>query len=285
MAYLDHIQACNRWNPGDYWRLYRGTEGLGRVRRELAPVLAAWPDLFVMRTEGLEVLGQGLDFAELTARFAEVVEVLCQQGWLPRLHGESYPVTASQREQARWLVDRASAPLFGIRAFGQHLNGYVRRADGIHLWIAKRAAHRINFPSRLDNLVAGGLPYGLTLADNLRKECHEEAGMPAALAAQARPVGVLSYCGASSKGLKPDVLYCYDLELPEDFAPSCQDDEVESFQLLPLGEVAEIIDRTEAFKLNCNLVVTDFLIRHGYLGPDHPDYLAINQGLRSRLPE
>jgi hypothetical protein len=31
-------------------------------------------------------------------------------------------------------------------------------------------------------------------------------------------------------------------------------------------------------------VITDFLIRHGYLGPDTPDYLDLVQGLRHPLP-
>jgi hypothetical protein len=45
----------------------------------------------------------------------------------------------------------------------------------------------------LDNLVAGGLPHGLGLGDNLLKECYEEAGMSAELALKARPVSAITY--------------------------------------------------------------------------------------------
>ena len=34
-------------------------------------------------------------------------------------------------------------------------------------------------------------------------------------------------------GVKPDQMFCYDLEVPEDFEPIPVDGEVESFQLMP----------------------------------------------------
>lgn len=69
-------------------------------------------------------------------------------------------------------------------------------------------------------------PYGLSCADNVAKECWEEAGVPPELAAAAVPVGFVSYVSLSEEGLKPDVLFCYDLQLPADFVPKPQDGEV-----------------------------------------------------------
>lgn len=71
-------------------------------------------------------------------------------------------------------------------------------------------------------------PYGLSCAENVVKECWEEAGIPKDLAAAAVPVGYVSYVSMSEEGLKPDVLFCYDLKLPEDFVPKPQDGEVGS---------------------------------------------------------
>ena len=34
------------------------------------------------------------------------------------------------------------------------------------------------------------------------------------------------------------------------------------------------------YKDNCNLVVLDFLVRHGALSPDTPGYLDVVRGLR-----
>jgi hypothetical protein len=49
-------------------------------------------------------------------------------------------------------------------------------------------------------------------------------------------------------------------------------------------KVMETVRETDEFKLNCNLVIIDFLVRHGYIPPDSTDYLQIIQGLRSPLP-
>ena len=40
---------------------------------------------------------------------------------------------------------------------------------------------------------------------------------------------------------------------------------------------------TSEFKLNCNLVVIDFLLRHGFIGPEEEDYLELVSGLRQPL--
>jgi hypothetical protein len=80
-------------------------------------------------------------------------------------------------------------------------------------------------------------------------------------------------------------MYVYDLDLPRDFAPSPFDGEVEDFRLLPIAEVAEIVRTSlDAFKFNCSLVVIDFLIRHGLIAPDDPDYFDLVTGLRGNIP-
>lgn len=287
MSFLNRIEECNEWAPGEFLRFEVADEALGMVRRDFAADLAALstrhqiPARLTLEATRLHWCDAPLDFAERTVAMAEVCERLIELGRISHKHGEPYPVTSGRREDARFLIDRACAPYFGVRAFGQHLNGFVRRADGLFMWIARRAPDRRVFPNRLDNMVAGGLPWGLSFKENLIKECAEEAGMAAELAADARPVGAITYCRASKRGLKPDVMYCYDLELPEDFEPSCTDGEVAGFELLPVEAVADIVQKSQEFKLNCNLVIIDFLVRHGLISPEHPDYLEIIQRLRS----
>ena len=65
-------------------------------------------------------------------------------------------------------------------------------------------------------------PHGLSPAANVVKECWEEAGIPRDLAARAVPVGAVSYEALVAEGIKRDVLFCYDLELPGDFVPEPQ---------------------------------------------------------------
>jgi len=160
-----------------------------------------------------------------------------------------------------------------------HVNGFTRRGGDIHLWIGRRAEDKPTFPGMLDNMIAGGQPVGIGLAENVVKEAAEEADVPAELARRAVPVGAISYCCESADGLKPDVMFCYDLELPEDFTPRNTDGEIAEFMLLPAAEVMRITAQTRRFKFNCNLVNIDFFIRHGLLAPDHPDYVDILRGL------
>ncbi len=211
---------------------------------------------------------------------ARVLDALVADGTVSQLRGEDYPVVTSWGQPPLLKIDRAAVAHFGIRSFGLHVNGFVRRADGIHLWVGKRATDRKIAPGKLDNLVAGGQPIGLTLDENLVKEAHEEAGLSAEAARRAVPVGVVSYLMENPAGLKPDTLFLYDLEVGEDFVPRNTDGEVEHFMLWPLDEVARRVRDTEDFKFNVNLVIIDFLIRHGYLKPEDADYPDIAIGLR-----
>jgi isopentenyldiphosphate isomerase len=284
MSFLDHIRACNDWDRSAFVPWYLDRERLGLMSRDFAHELRRWPGQFNFGSEAVHWTPAASGFEERTQALETIIKTLVAEGVVDHLRGEYYPVTPGNRRQARLAIDRACAPYFGVRAFGQHMNGFVQGPEGLKLWIARRAADRRVCPLALDNLVAGGLPWGLGLAENLRKECSEEAGMAPALADRARPVSAVTYCRGSEHGLKPDVIYCYDLELPEDFTPRNTDGEVESFYLWPVERVMSTVRDTGEFKLNCNLVIIDFLARHGYLDQDAPDYLEILQGLRSPLP-
>lgn len=217
-----------------------------------------------------------------TAALAEATQTLREAGKITGWRNELYPVTHSFHAPPVALIERAAAPYFGIKAYGVHVNGYVRGADGqLQLWVGRRSHTKQTWPSLLDHIVAGGQPAGLSCMDNVVKECEEEASIPADLARTARSVGVVSYAGMTEQGLKTDVLFCYDLELPADFQPKPKDGEVESFELLPIDRVAHVISETQEFKPNCNLVIIDFMVRHGVLQPEQPRYAELVAALRS----
>ncbi|MES9945218.1 MAG: DUF4743 domain-containing protein [Candidatus Thiodiazotropha sp.] len=282
-GYLRHIERLNHWDPGNFKPLFFQERCYGRLKQPMWEALGNWPDAFSQDEEGVYLQGHYADFDARTRLFAEITSTLVEEGVISHVHGEQYPVTHAGRETAIATVDRASAPYFGLRAYGQHLNGFVRDGEELKLWIARRAADRRNFPDCLDNMVAGGLPHNLSLAENLRKECMEEANVAPSLAKRAVAVGVLTYCTETDVGLKPDTLYCYDLELPGDFQPQNGDGEVAEFMLLPVAEVARLVAQTDEFKLNCNLVVIDFLVRHGIINPESPGYLDLVQGLHENI--
>jgi 8-oxo-dGTP pyrophosphatase MutT (NUDIX family) len=177
---------------------------------------------------------------------------------------ENFDVRETAESPSLGVLDRGALPSFGVIGVGVHLNGLVRRADGLHLWVARRAANKKLDPGKLDHLVAGGVPAGYTPFEALLKEAEEEAGLPEALARQARQVALFTYNMERPEGLRRDVLYAYDLELPVDFIPQPMDGEVESFALWPLAQVAEVLSRTDEFKFNVTLVLIDLLLREGF---------------------
>jgi 8-oxo-dGTP pyrophosphatase MutT (NUDIX family) len=283
MSFLDHIEACNSARLKEFLPLRIDEIRVGWLRPEFAQELRAFPKIFQVEQDQSRLHPDHSGFELRTRLLDETVHALMDRGVIGHYLDEPYPVTPSSREQALCLLDRGSVAHFGVRAFGQHLNGFVRKPDGLYLWVAKRAADRRLAPGKLDNLVAGGLPYTISPAENLIKECQEEAGMDEGLAVQARPVGAISYVAESPNGVKPDLMYCYDLELPEDFVPVNTDGEVESFRLMPVEEVAEIVRTSDDFKQNCNLVIIDFLVRHGFIRPEDPDYERLITGLHRQV--
>jgi len=283
MSYLHHIRACNAHDLSRFRPFWIGTDRVGWVRHALAEHLTQFGDVFTVSPDRVSLVAGLDDFDSRSAAIAGVLDALVADGTIPRLRHEPYPVVTAWGAPPLLKLDRAAVSYFGVRSFGLHINGFVRRPDGLHLWVGKRATDRRIAPGKLDNLVAGGQPHGLTLDENLVKESEEEAGLSAEVARRSVPVGVVTYLMENENGLKPDTLFLYDLEVAEDFVPRNTDGEVEHFMLWPLDRVAECVRDTDDFKFNVNLVVIDFLIRHGYLKPEQPDYLDLAIGLRRPL--
>lgn len=217
---------------------------------------------------------------ERTRAVGDVVKCLGEE-LIPGIRKELYPVASLFGAPVFFLLERAAAPYFGIKAYGIQMNGYTERNGQKYLWIGKRSQAKTTYPGMLDHLVSGGLPHGIACMENVMKECEEEAGIPRSMSKEAVPVGAVSYGDIDGYRYKRDVLFCYDLKLPDDFIPKNQDGEVESFRLIPVSQVADVVRRTHFFKANCSLVIIDFLFRHGYIGPDSLGYLELLQSLRS----
>ncbi len=285
MSFLDHIRRCNNADLDQFEPWSIGTQRAGFIHRDFAPVLASRPDLFERR-DGAWHLSANLDTpARRTAAVREFLLGLRDSGQFGKLwREEAYPVARAFGAPLLMEMERAAVPWFGVRAYGPHMTGYVRRRDGLHIWVPRRSYDKPTYPGQLDNTVAGGQPAGLGLHENLVKECGEEASIPPALARQARAVGYVSYLHQSGPQLKPDLMVCFDLELPEDFTPRANDGEVHGFELWPVQRVFEKVRDTTEFKYNCNLVLIDFFVRHGLLSADDPSFVEIVSGLKRDVP-
>lgn len=280
MGYLDRIAECNAHDLDGFLPFRVGEAQPGWVRPAFARRLAEFPAVFEVDDGCVRTAPALAGFEERTEAVASVLRALSDAGELARWRDEAYPVGDSLLGPHSMLMDRSAVPFFGVRAYGVHVNGYVRDGGRFLMWVGRRAADKATYPGMLDNFVAGGQPAGIGLMENVIKEAGEEAGVPDELAAAARPVGAISYCQEIEEGLKPDVMYCYDLELPASFVPENRDGEIAEFYLWPVERVMEIVAETREFKFNCNLVCIDFFVRHGLIGPESADYLDIVHGLR-----
>ncbi len=279
MSFLDRIDACERPDLSAYIPFVVDGFVIGYVKPDFVGQLRDFPGTFVVNDAGLG-LNDGLNGPdERTAAIGDVLETLMQQGVIPGWRGEKYKVAMSFTAPTLFDMERAAVAIFGTIGYGVHLNGVVQSGDDLSMWIARRSLTKPTGPGKLDQIVAGGQPVGISLMDNLIKECGEEADIPASLAAGSVPIGAVTYCTERPEGLRRDVLYNYDLVLPEDFEPHNTDGEIEDFHLMSLEEVIARVSDTDDFKFNCALVIIDFLIRHGFIEPDHPDYMDLINGL------
>jgi len=280
VSLLDRIRECNVHDPSHFVPFTVAGVRVGWVKKSFMPQLEEFPDVFTVSERAVAMAQHLATPDQRTDAAREVLKALAADGIIKGWRNEFYPVGTSFTAAPLMLMERAAVPFFGVRAYGIHVNGFVRDGDEIRMWIGRRASDKHTYPDQLDNMIGGGQPAGMGLMDNLVKEAEEEASIPPDLAATAVPAGAVSYCLEVEEGLRPDVLFVYDLALPPDFRPVNRDGEVAEFQLWPIDRVLETAAETGEFKFNCNLVVIDFAVRHGFVAPDDPDYIEIVQGLR-----
>ena len=143
MSYLDHVTICNRHDPAGFLPFVIDGQSVGHIRPAFAAHLAAYPEIFTVGPAEITWAGRLSDFDSRSRAMDDVLRQLAADGKLPPPRNEMYPVKTDFAGPALLQMDRGAVPYFGVRAFGVHLNGYVRRADGgLDMWVARRAADR-----------------------------------------------------------------------------------------------------------------------------------------------
>jgi hypothetical protein len=220
------------------------------------------------------------------ARDKKIFQVVSGKGW----RNEHYPIYGLYGTQIG--IERGGAPLFGMVTCGVHCTAYIETKAGLKIWTPRRARNRPTHPGMLDNPIAGGMAFGDGAFTTLVKESNEEADLPEDLGRKyAKSCGTVSYFhvqakrdGEESGLLQPTVQYVYDLNLPESMLLHPKDDEVESFELLTVGQVRKALANGE-FRPSSVMVLLDFLIRHGFITAENePNFAEIVSRLHRRLP-
>jgi 8-oxo-dGTP pyrophosphatase MutT (NUDIX family) len=155
-------------------------------------------------------------------------------------------------------LERASFRRFGLTSRAVHINAYY--PDG-SLCLGHRAASKSIDPSRLDNMAAGGIPIDENIYQCALRELFEEAGVPVELAKNSRFIESIRIERNEIDGTHNEVLYCFDLALPEQFEPKNQDGEVAQFYRL---KPESVIERLGEMTWDAGRVSAGYLLRHGW---------------------
>ncbi len=278
-AFQRHIDACNNiGSPAGLIPFRIGTAQVGWVSPELAQALTFRPRDFHFDRDGIALAARLRSAGMRSNALAEALPDLAGGGFL-RIRRELFDVRGTSAGPVLATLDRGALPAFGVISQGVHVNGLVRRADGLHVWVGVRARDKAVAPGQLDNIVAGGIPAGLRPEECLVKEAVEEASLDPILAGTARSAGRVSYVMANGEGLRRDVLHVYDLDIPEGLVPVPNDDEVERFELWPAARLVEAVRESDSIKFNVNLVLIDLFLRQGLIpDPDGALRAGLDQG-------
>ncbi|KAF7537032.1 hypothetical protein G7054_g4056 [Neopestalotiopsis clavispora] len=236
--------------------------------------------------------------AERTKVVGDVMQYWRTQGtWeiIKKWRNEPWPVYGTDKGDLLYSVERAGAGLLGVMRYGVHMTAYVKdegAKHGIRVWVPRRASNKSNYPSMLDNTVAGGLMTAEDPNECIIREADEEADLPEPLMRErCQLAGTVVYvyvtderAGGEKDLIYPETQWVYDIELPADVKPTPKDGEVQEFYLWTVDEIQEAMARGE-FKPNCAVVLLDFFMRRGILTRENePDYDEILRRMHRKTP-
>ena len=171
-----HIRACQDATlPGEQLAFDIMADQVGWVQPALAAALATFPDV------AADVVG---DTGRITLTRPEealpaMARTLADRG-VHRWHNKAFDVRGGggRRAGAGDVGSRHAAGL-GMMSVGVHVNGLVRRGDGLHLSIGGRAQRtRHLIPTSSTTSSPAGWPPDSRRGETLVKEAAEEAAVP-----------------------------------------------------------------------------------------------------------
>lgn len=154
-------------------------------------------------------LANGGDFATRTRLMNQTLRMNHESQNVPALRrwaDEKFPLYSNIGEHVLDL-DGCGVDLLGIVNYSVHLIAWVMTADGIRLWVPRRAWTKASFPGMLDSTVGGCLASGETPLEGIVRECEEEICLdPAYTRSNIRA------CGTNS----------FQLNVTDQLEPGCQ---------------------------------------------------------------
>lgn len=260
MAFIQRIKECNKFNKLNFFKFYINNFHLGYIKKKNINLIKEFPNILKLKNNKVYLDKKFNNFQKRSNAINKIFKFLCNNKIIKSNHREYFPIFNSFKRKPLLKVQRLLGPFFGFQFFGVHLNGFFKENEKYFMWIGKRSS-KGNFPNDLDQIAAGGLPYGVGIKENLIKESFEEAGIQKKLSSKSKYVGTVSYGVETKIGFSRYILFCYDLQLPKSFIPNNHDGEIVKFYIWPIEKILNIIKKTRKFKFDCAMVIIHFTLR------------------------
>ena len=142
----------------------------------------------------------GRTFKSRTEAISKVTNHMKEKGVVTGWRDELFPVSATFYREPLFAMERAAVSFLGVLEYGVHIVGIVQESpentngNSLRMWMARRSATKSKWPGMIDHIAAGGQPIGLSLTENVVKECFEEAGIDESITRKGlRPTGAVTY--------------------------------------------------------------------------------------------
>lgn len=284
MSFIDNIIPFKIAQLDGFVKVLVQDQQVGWTPLTFANQISALNDTWSLTDRGLEMNDRLKTFDERTQAADECFLALSEKGVLPHMPDYAsmggidwVSVCAHDNpDEPLFILKRFYHPCLGIRINAVMLNGY----KGDQYWVAIRSMN-VEGPGKLDVISAGMVRHGETIAEGLQHEAEEEAGLSEDDIKDVKKVGILHLPTIGYAGFFSDErFHIFDIELLNKEPVVMLPYEVSGFKLLSMNDVISKIETGESFKAHINVVVTDFLVRHGYLN-DHPEFAAIKTLVQS----
>lgn len=236
--------------PADCVTLHCGALTLGQLLPDHACALASVLPHCALKKNALLWNAAHETPAHRSAQLQIALLHLRDQGYVQGWRDEAFcfwpDANPDTQQQAFLQIERAGFRFLGMMSHAVHINGFT--SDG-RLWCGQRSASKATDPGMWDNMTAGGLAAGESLSDCAKRELWEEAGFRLSAPGHLISAGCIRISRITPRGWHDEMLHVYNLRLPDDFVPSNQDGEVQSFARL---SAPEAMARISAQQFTCD---------------------------------
>src|SRR5262245_24279903 len=135
MSLADRIRACQTCDMAKFLPWSIDGHRMGWVRRDVAKKLRDFPTVFAVKGEAIQLMPHLQSFDHRSAALGEVAKALSEAGVFSGWREEAFAIGPAFDAPPLAQLERSAIPVFGVQAYGVHMNGFVRTTKGLQIWV------------------------------------------------------------------------------------------------------------------------------------------------------